>query len=184
MTMPPSGPPAGPPYGRRRGRPKVDAGRLWAGGLATAITAALVAVVGILIARGIFDVPVLAPEGEGTWGDADTGRYAVYAAAAALVATALIHGLILFVPRYRLFFGWIMVLATAVAALAPFGVDAETAAQVATSLINLTLGVTIGSLLSGVARSAVTAAEVRSAGPYSPEAYPPEAYPPGPYPPR
>ena len=39
----------------------VDTGKLWAGGLATAVVAALIAVVGIVIARGIFHIPVLAP---------------------------------------------------------------------------------------------------------------------------
>ena len=41
-------------------RPAVNAGRLWAGGLATALVAALIAVVGILAARGLFGVPMLA----------------------------------------------------------------------------------------------------------------------------
>jgi hypothetical protein len=55
-----------PPYvdgdeGTGRGRVHVNAARLWTGGLATALVAALVAVVGVLIARGLFDVPVLAP---------------------------------------------------------------------------------------------------------------------------
>lgn len=136
-------------------RPTVDAGRLWAGGVAAAVIAALIAVVGILVARGIFDVAILAPEGDGTWGDADTGRYALAAAAAALLATGLIHLLILFVPRYATFFTWIMVLATAVAVLAPFALDAETSAKVATALINLILGIAIGSLVAGVARTAI-----------------------------
>ena len=39
-------------------RPTVDAGRLWAGGAATALVAALIAVVGVLVARGIFDVSI------------------------------------------------------------------------------------------------------------------------------
>jgi len=39
----------------------VDASRLWTGGLATALVAALVAFVGVLICRGLLDVPVLAP---------------------------------------------------------------------------------------------------------------------------
>src|SRR5262245_8962446 len=136
-------------------RPKVDAGRLWAGGLAAAVIAALIAIVGILVARGIFDVAVLAPQGDGAWGDADTFRYALAAAAAALVATGLIHLLILFVPRYASFFTWIMVLATAVAVLAPFALDAATSAKVATALINLILGIAIGSLVAGVARTAI-----------------------------
>ena len=39
-------------------RPVVNSGRLWSGGLATALVAALIAVVGILLARGLFDVPM------------------------------------------------------------------------------------------------------------------------------
>jgi hypothetical protein len=46
-------------------RPVVNAGRLRVGGLATALVAALIAVVGILIGRGLLDVAVLAPQGEG-----------------------------------------------------------------------------------------------------------------------
>lgn len=39
----------------------VNGGRLWAGGAATAVTAVLTAIVGILIARGLVKVAVLAP---------------------------------------------------------------------------------------------------------------------------
>jgi hypothetical protein len=90
-----------PPYvegrdGTGRGRLRVDAARLWTGGLATALVAALVAVVGVLIARGLFDVPVLAP----------------------------------------------------------FMTDAELATKVATAAIALVIGMAIGSLVSGAARSA------------------------------
>jgi hypothetical protein len=74
----------------RPGR-SVDAGRLWTGGVATALVAALVALVGVLIARGLFEVPVLAPTDEGTLGNASTWRLAAFAAAAALLAgTALL----------------------------------------------------------------------------------------------
>ena len=61
----------------------VDAGRLWTGGLATALVAALVALVGLLICRGLLDVPVLAPTDEGTLGNASTWRLAGLAALAA-----------------------------------------------------------------------------------------------------
>lgn len=153
------------PLDDRGGRPLLDAGRLWAGGLATAVTAALVAAVGIVIARGIFDVPVLVPEGEGVWGAADLWRYVVLTGVAALVATALIHVLILFVPRYAVFFGWIVFLATAVAVLAPFTTDSELAAKVATALINLAIGIAIGTLLAGAARSATRVGRARNRGP-------------------
>ena len=133
----------------------IDAGRLWAGGAATAVVAALIAVVGILLARGVFDVPILAPEGEGTWGDADTLRYALYCAAAALVATGLLHLLLISTPRPLQFFSWIIGLATLAAALLPFVANGTTASKIATGLINLIVGIAIGSLLTGAARSAM-----------------------------
>jgi hypothetical protein len=132
----------------------VNAGRLWTGGVATALVAALVALVGVLIARGLLDVPVLAPTDEGTLGNAKTLRLAVLAALAALLATGLLHLLLLSTPQPRRFFSWIMALATVAAALAPFLTDADLDQQVATAAIYLAIGVAIGSLLSGVARSA------------------------------
>jgi hypothetical protein len=143
----------------------IDAGRLWAGGAATAVVCALIAVVGILLARGVFDVAVLAPEGEGTWGDADTGKYALYAALAALVATGLLHLLLVSTPRPLVFFGWIIGLATVAAAVAPLATNASTESKVTTGLINLVIGIAIGTLLSGAARMAVRYQPV-DPGPY------------------
>jgi Family of unknown function (DUF6069) len=134
----------------------VNAGRLWTGGLATALVAVLVALVGVLIARGLLDVPVLAPTEEGTLGDANTLRLAALAALAALLATGLLHLLLLSTPQPRRFFSWIMALVTVAATLAPFLTDADLDVQVATAVIYLAIGVAIGSLLSGVARSAVS----------------------------
>jgi Family of unknown function (DUF6069) len=149
-----------PPYvegddGTGRGRVHVDAVRLWTGGLATALVAALVAVVGVLIARGLFDVPVLAPTEEGTLGNANTARLAILAAVAALLATGLMHLLLLSTPRPFRFFTWIISLLTLVAVLAPFMTDAKLATQVATAAIGLVIGMAIGSLVSGAARSAI-----------------------------
>jgi hypothetical protein len=58
-------------------------------------------------------------------------------------------------PRPGRFFTWIIGLATVIAAILPFMTDAEPSTQVATAAINLAIGITIGSLLSGVARSAM-----------------------------
>jgi hypothetical protein len=134
---------------------QVNANRLWTGGVATAVVAALVAVVGVLIARGLLDVPVLAPTEEGMLGNANTARLALVAAGAALAATGLMHLLLLFIPRPWQFFTWIMSLVTLAAMLAPFATDAEIATKVATAAIFLAIGVAIGSLVSGVASSAV-----------------------------
>src|SRR2546430_13727104 len=60
--------------GERSRRPAVDAGRLWAGGLATALVAALVSVSGILLARSVLDLAIFPPQGAGGWGGASTGR--------------------------------------------------------------------------------------------------------------
>ena len=157
----------------RERHPGVDAGRLWAGGVATALVAALIAVAGIVIARGLFDIPILAPEDQGVWGDADTGWYAAAAAVAALLATGLAHVLIVTTPRPLRFFGWIIGLVTLVATIMPFAADASTASKVATALINLVLGIAIGTLIAGVAKSAVrTASRQRAPRPPDSPPYP------------
>ena len=131
----------------------VDPGRLLAGGLMAGIVAAGVALVGLLIARGIADVPVLV-ERNGELIDADAWWYAGAAFAGAVVATGLLFVLITWAPQPFRFFGWIVGLVTALAALVPFATEAELASKVATSLINLAIGLCIGSIVSGVGRSA------------------------------
>jgi Family of unknown function (DUF6069) len=141
------------------GRPGgVDARALWTGGLATALVAALVALVGLVIFRGVFDIPVLAPERDGTWGDVSTVHLMLGAAGGALVATGLVHLLLVSTPRALSFFGWIIGLATIAATFAPFATDADTDSKVATAVINLGIGIAILSLVSGVARMAVARA--------------------------
>ena len=137
--------------GRGR-RVVVDAGKLWAGGFATALVAALIAIVGIVIARGIFHIPVLAPNRSGTWGDADTVTYALAAFGVGLVATALMHILLLATPSPFVFFGWILGLSTLVAALAPFATGAEMASKVSTAVINAFIGIGVWSLTVSTAR--------------------------------
>lgn len=149
----------------RSGPPAVDAGRLWAGGAATAVIAALIAVVGIVLVRGVFGIPILAPEGEGTWGDASTGWYSAAAALAALLATALVHVLLLTTPQPLRFFGWVVALATLIGVVAPFTSGADLDAKVATAALDLVLGVAIWSLVSSVARSAVRWSPRRRPGP-------------------
>jgi len=155
-------------------RPVLNAGRLWAGGAATALVAALIAVVGILFGRGVFDVEVLAPKGDGVWGDASTGWYAAGAAAAALLATALIQLLILTTPRPMRFFGWVIGLATVAAMLMPFITDESRGSRWYTAGLNLVLGIAIGTLVSGVAKSALRPALMRPAPTTPPPPVPPQ----------
>lgn len=128
---------------------KIDAGQLWAGGAATALVAALIALVGILVCRWLCGIPVLAPRQDGAWGDASTAWYTVAAAAAALVATAIMHLLLLTAPRPQMFFTWIIGLATVVAFVFPFSATAPLSQEVGTAVLNLVLGAAIGSLING-----------------------------------
>lgn len=132
----------------------LDAGKLWAGGLATAGVAALTAIAGILIARGILDIPVLAPKGSGVWGNANTTTYALAAGGAALAATALLHLLAATTPNANRFFGWIMFLITTIATVFPLALDAPAAARVATAAINLSIGIAVTTTLRATARTA------------------------------
>ena len=138
------------------GRPGVDAGRLWAGGVATAVVAALVAIVGLLIARGIFHAHVLEPKGGGLWGNASTVTYGLVAALVALLATGLMQLLYLAVPAPSTFFGWIMVLVTAIGVVIPLTLTAATSTKAATAAINLVIGLVITMIVSSMAASART----------------------------
>ncbi|MGF7123053.1 DUF6069 family protein [Rhodococcus sp. BE178] len=136
--------------------PTLDAKRLWAGGAATAIVAALAAVVGLLLVRGLLDIPVITPAT--AFGDSQVTTLAGYAAVAALLATALLHLLMISTPRAPTFFGWICMLATIAVALWPFTVYATTESKIGSSLIYLVVGIAIVTLLSGVAATARTTA--------------------------
>jgi hypothetical protein len=129
--------------------PTVDAGRLWAGGVATAVVAALVALVGVLVAEGPLDIvmvrPPLIPVG-----DSFVLRYAVTAAVLALAATALAHLLLLTTPRPRSFFSWIVGLATIVGVVLPFTLDGTTSGRVATAVVDLVIGLAVLALLGSV----------------------------------
>lgn len=140
----------------------VDGGRLWVGGAMAGVVGAGVAVVGLLIARGIFDIPVLVQR-EGELVNASTWWYASTAFVCALIATALLHVLLAAAPRPFTFYGWITGLAIAISALLPFTTGAEIASKVATSLINLTVGIVIASTIATVGRSAVAASRQRPA---------------------
>ena len=152
----------------------LNAKSLWAGGVAASVVAALVAVVGILVCRGLLDVQVLAPKGNGVWGDASTGVYALSAFVAGLLATGIVQVLYMYTPSPRAFFAWIIGLLTILAAVIPFIATAKRSDRIATAVINLLIGLAIYSLVSSSAERSRTA----PAG--GPPAYPPP--PPG-YPP-
>jgi len=134
----------------------VDAGRLWSGGVATGIVAALVGLVGVLVAS-VADINPVSPGwliGDARGGE-DGRHYAVTAFLAALVATALLHVLLLTVPHPLRFFHWIVGLSTVAAVTVAFTRHGDVAEQIAAGTITAAIGIAIGSLLSGVALWAV-----------------------------
>ncbi|MGW5385676.1 DUF6069 family protein [Nocardia sp. NPDC003963] len=139
----------------RSNEPKINLGRLWAGGVGTAIVVALVIVVLIMLVRGILNISVLSPEGAGAYGTVSTTSYAVAGGAAAIAATGLLNLLLALMPSPMQFFYWITGLVTALATLVPFTLVAGVDAKIATAVINLIAGLCIISLLGGVGSGAI-----------------------------
>ncbi len=133
-------------------QPVVDSKRLWAGGAATALVAALIGAVGLLVVRDLLDIPVITSAIE--YGSSQLATLIGYGVIAALLATGLLHLLLISTPRAVSFFAWICVLATIVATLWPFTMDATLASQIGSGALYFAMGAAIVSLLSGVAGSA------------------------------
>jgi hypothetical protein len=136
--------------------------------VATAIVAALIALVGILICRWTLNIPILAPAGDGAWGDAHTGEYVLVAALIALAAAGLLYLLVLSTPNPGLFFRWIIGLVTLIAVVYPFSSGAPLEQKFATAIVNLVVGVAIGSLLLATAGRAIRRTAPRPSGPARP----------------
>ncbi len=139
------------PAGRRPTGPAVDATRLWTGGLATAAVAALVALVGTLVVRVLFEITPLTGRGFDATG---TGMLCLLAAVAALAATGIAHLLLVSTPEPLAYLGWITGLATAAAVVLPLLGGLPWAAAVATAVVHLVIGLAIGSLVVGAAAAA------------------------------
>ena len=125
----------------------------WAGGGATAVVAAGIGGVGVLLIRGLLGISILSAKGQLV--DQAMAVVPISAALAALVATALLHLLLLTTPRPTAFFGAICAIVVAILVLQVFLVGGTTEQQVATSVLYVVIGVGISCLLSGVARTAV-----------------------------
>jgi hypothetical protein len=135
-------------------RLRVDATRLWIGGVMAGIVGAGIVVVGFLVARGILDVSVLV-ERDGELVNANVWWYAGAAFLAALVATALLHALLAGAPRPFTFYGWITGLAIVIAGLIPFTTGAKLETKVTLAVINVAAGGVLAIIIATVGRSAL-----------------------------
>lgn len=129
---------------------RVNAGRLWAGGGATALVAALASVVGLMVCR-VLDVPVYVSAGSGRWDIASTLPFALVCAGAALLATGLMHLLLIATPRPRLFFSWIAGLIAVILVVWPFTTSLSLEQKIASAAISLLITLVIASLVSASA---------------------------------
>lgn len=153
----PYGQPPVPPRGTVGPR-QINPARLWSAGLATAVVAALVALVGVLVVRALLRIDVYASRAAGAFGDSTTVMLCVGAAVAALAATGLAHLLLLSTPRPLAYLSWIIGLVTAAAVVLPLASGAPLSVALAQAVIHLVIGVAIGSLVSGAAASALRSA--------------------------
>jgi len=139
-------------------RVAIDAPRLWGGGLATAVVAALAALVGVLVCRDLLDVKIVEPPLLRLT-NSFALNYAITAFVVALLATGLAHLLSVITPRPRAFFGWIVALVTVATMVLPFALGGSLEGKVCAAVINLVIGLCIASLLSGVLSRTVIDAE-------------------------
>ncbi len=134
--------------------PALDATKLWTGGLATAAVAALVALVGTLVLRVVFEIVPGAATTAHAFGSAETGMLCLVAAAAALAATGVAHLLLVSTPQPLSYLGWILGLSTAAAVVLPLLGSLPAVAAGAAAVLNLVIGLAIGSLVLGAASAA------------------------------
>jgi hypothetical protein len=120
--------------------------------VAAAVVAALIAMVGVLVARAMFQLSELSKSGG--FGDDATVQLCVAAAVAALLATALVHLLLVSTPSPLSYFGWIVGLLTVAAVVAPFLSSSSMPIRLAEAIIHLIIGIAIGGLVSNAAASA------------------------------
>ncbi len=139
--------------GQPAATPQINAAKLWSGGVATAIVAALIGLVGVLVVRVLLQA---VPGARGLSDFDNSGAIFICSAAAvaALIATGLAQLLLLGTPRPLAYLGWIVGLLTAISVVWPFLSNRPILANVALAVIHLIIGLAIGSLVTGAAAAA------------------------------
>ena len=139
---------------RRPAGPALDATKLWTGGLATAAVAALVGLVGTLVIRVLFEYAPVGTAAAHAFSTTNAGLLCLFAGVAALAATGVAHLLIVSTPDPLSYLGWIIGLSTAAAVVLPLLGGVPMAAAIAIAVVNLVIGLAIGSLVIGTAMAA------------------------------
>jgi hypothetical protein len=134
---------------------RADAGRLWAGGVVTALVAAGVALVAVMVSDKLLHVTLLNPDGTREAADDAMVMLPLLVAIVTLLATGLLHLLMTTTPRAPQFFASIGALVMVLVLLQVYLSASDVTGRLATGVLYLLVGVVIISSLSGVARTAV-----------------------------
>jgi hypothetical protein len=120
----------------------IDQVRYWVGAGITAVVAALVGVVGLIVAHGIIHVPVMFGSGTAL-SPIHAVAYGLAAAGITLGAAALFDGMLHVAPRPALYFSWLIALFTALAAVLPFTTTAVLGSQITVAAMNVGVGLIV-----------------------------------------
>lgn len=126
---------------------RLDGGRFWAGAAATVLVCALIGLAAAVIIDEVLGLDLHSP---GLLGDSTTASWTAAGALFALLAAAVLHGLVLAAPRPSMFFGWLVALVTIILAVLPSTGRTDPVAGVTTAVVWLLLGLAVWSMLSSV----------------------------------
>ncbi len=132
----------------------IDQRRYWVGAVLTAAVAVLVAVLGMLIAKGVFHQSIIMRDGDGSFA-VHVGAYALFTALISVLTSVLFLGICQFAPRPGLYFAWIGALGVLFTAVLPFTMSLALVSQIIFAVINVLVGVAIVTLVPVSAHSSV-----------------------------
>ncbi len=130
-------------------RTRIDQTSYCTGIALTAVVAVLTAVLGMIISRGILQIPVL-----DTTGQPGVLAYVLGAAGIALGAGVLYFAMLRFAPRPTDFYAALALLGIALAVAVPFTIPAALSVQAALAITNLAVGGTIAIMVPLAASNA------------------------------
>jgi hypothetical protein len=134
---------------------RADAGRLWAGGVVTAVVAAGVALIAVMVSDKVLHVTLLNPDGTREAAADAMVMLPLLVAIVTMLATGLLHLLMTTTPRAPQFFASIGALVMVLILLQVYLSASDVTGRLATGVLYLLSGVVIISSLSGVGRTAV-----------------------------
>ena len=126
---------------------RLDQIRYWVGAGITAVLAALVSLIALVIAQGIVHVPVILGSNS-----VHAAVYGLSAAGIALLAAALFDAMLQVAPRPLTYYSWLAAIVTVLATLLPFTDNVGVHSQIALAATNMAVGLVI-TLLVPVAAS-------------------------------